>query len=144
MKGHVMEDSLLKHPSVGPPYIAIELHLSGLPVVCCSFLLLPQSLADWQRDVRPMEDMWFYVLKDMDEPVNVWTVCLSKFSQFTRFGLIFHTRRNSVESSHGGLVSHIIIRQQGPVCGHQYLPLQTYAEVFSEAHQSMSTVANSH
>ena len=63
-------------------HCVVELHLSGLHrkkctkkllVVCCSFLLLPQTLADWQSDVswhrctcwgrtraetRPVEDMW--------------------------------------------------------------------------------------
>lgn len=69
-----------------------------------------------------MEDMWFYMLKDMDEPVNVWTVCLSKFSQFTRFGLTFHTRKHSVESSHVGLVSHIIIPQHDACAARPSMP----------------------
>ena len=61
MKGHMMKDSLLTtHMYWSALHCVVELHLSGLHrekctkkllVVCCSFLLLPRTWADWQSDV---------------------------------------------------------------------------------------------
>ena len=76
MKGHVMKDSLLMTRMYWSTlHYVFELHLSGLQrekctknllVVCCSFLPLPQTWADWQRvmsaetdacaEARPVED----------------------------------------------------------------------------------------
>jgi hypothetical protein len=78
VKGHVMNSLLTTHTYSSALHCIVELHFWGLHrencpkkkkllVVCCSFLLLPQTQADWQSDVswdrlmcyaRPMEDAW--------------------------------------------------------------------------------------
>ena len=62
VKGHVMKDSLLMTGIYWSAlHCIVELYLSGLHrekcikkllVVCCSFLLLLWTQADWQSDVN--------------------------------------------------------------------------------------------